>query len=66
MTHDYKRNGTTTLFAAIELGRGEVIARTGANMPNPKRSCQNEEGSMDSAAEPEPSVGLGLDRPPYP
>ena len=26
MTHDYKRNGTTTLFAAIELGRGEVIA----------------------------------------
>jgi hypothetical protein len=27
---------------------------------------QNEEGSMDSAAEPEPSVGLGLDRPPYP
>ena len=26
MTHDYKRNGTTTLFAAIELGYGEVIA----------------------------------------
>ena len=26
MTHDYKRNGTTTLFAAIELGHGEVIA----------------------------------------
>ena len=26
MTHDYKRNGTTTLFAAIELGQGEVIA----------------------------------------
>jgi len=26
MTHDYKRNGTTTLFAAIELVRGEVIA----------------------------------------
>ncbi len=25
-THDYKRNGTTTLFAAIELGQGEVIA----------------------------------------
>ena len=25
-THDYKRNGTTTLFAAIELGHGEVIA----------------------------------------
>ncbi len=26
LTHDYKRNGTTTLFAAIELGYGEVIA----------------------------------------
>ena len=26
MTHDYKRNGTTTLFAAIELTQGEVIA----------------------------------------
>jgi len=25
MTHDYKRNGTTTLFAAIELGYGDVI-----------------------------------------
>ncbi len=26
LTHDYKRSGTTTLFAAIELGYGEVIA----------------------------------------
>ena len=26
MTHDYKRNGTTTLFAAIELGQRDVIA----------------------------------------
>lgn len=26
MTHDYKRNGTTTLFAAIEMVHGEVIA----------------------------------------
>lgn len=26
MTHDYKRNGTTTLFAAIELLQGGVIA----------------------------------------
>jgi transposase len=26
MTHDYKRNGTTTLFAAIELAKGGVIA----------------------------------------
>jgi len=26
MTHDYKRNGTTTLFAAIDMTRGNVIA----------------------------------------
>lgn len=26
MTHDYKRNGTTTLFAAIELAEGRIIA----------------------------------------
>jgi hypothetical protein len=26
MTHDYKRNGTTTLFAAIEMAEGQVIS----------------------------------------
>lgn len=26
MTHDYKRNGTTTLFAAIELAEGRIIS----------------------------------------
>lgn len=26
LTHDYKRNGATTLFAAIELAEGEIIA----------------------------------------
>ena len=26
MTHDYKRNGTSTLFAALEVSTGEVIA----------------------------------------
>ncbi len=26
MTHDYKRNGTKTLFAAIELAEGKIIA----------------------------------------
>jgi hypothetical protein len=25
MTHDYKRNGTTTLFAALDLLEGKVI-----------------------------------------
>lgn len=27
MTHDYKRNGTTTLFAALNIADGKVIAR---------------------------------------
>src|SRR2546422_2113043 len=27
MTHDYKRNGTTTLFAALELLEGKVIGQ---------------------------------------
>ena len=28
MTHDYKRNGTTDLFAALNVGTGEVIHQT--------------------------------------
>ena len=28
MTHDYKRHGTTCLFAALEVATGEVIGRT--------------------------------------
>src|SRR5437773_11561587 len=27
MTHDYKRNGTTTLFAALEVLQGKVIGQ---------------------------------------
>jgi len=27
MTHDYKRNGATTLFSALEILRGKVIGR---------------------------------------
>jgi transposase len=27
MTHDYKRNGTTTLFAALEVAEGKVIGQ---------------------------------------
>ena len=27
MTHDYKRNGTTTLFAALDILEGRVIGR---------------------------------------
>ena len=27
LTHDYKRNGTTTLFAALELAQGQVVGQ---------------------------------------
>ena len=27
MAHDYKRNGTTTLFAALDILKGEVIGQ---------------------------------------
>jgi transposase len=27
VTHDYRRNGTTTLFAAMEMGKGRLIAK---------------------------------------
>jgi transposase len=27
MTHDYKRNGTTTLFAALEVAEGKVVGQ---------------------------------------
>jgi transposase len=27
MTHDYKRNGTTTLFAALEIAEGQVVGQ---------------------------------------
>jgi hypothetical protein len=27
LTHDYKRNGTTTLFAALDVLKGEVIGQ---------------------------------------
>jgi hypothetical protein len=33
MTHDYKRNGTTTLFAALDVKTGEVVGEPGECMP---------------------------------
>lgn len=35
MTHDYKRNGTTTLFAALNVLKGEVIGPVYAKTPSP-------------------------------
>ena len=34
MTHDYKRNGTTSLFAALELLQGKVIGQCYARHRN--------------------------------
>jgi len=36
MTHDYKRNGTTTLFAALDVLTGRVIGRVPPSAP-PRR-----------------------------
>ena len=41
-THDYKRNGTTTLFAALNVLTGKVIGqchRIGANAKIWRREC---------------------------
>jgi transposase len=34
MTHDYKRNGTTTLFAALEVAQGKVVGQCFARHRN--------------------------------
>ena len=34
MTHDYKRHGTTTLFAALNIATGEVIGKTYRKHPH--------------------------------
>lgn len=34
MTHDYKRNGTTTLFAALEVAQGKVVGQCYARHRN--------------------------------
>jgi hypothetical protein len=34
MTHDYKRNGTTTLFAALEVAEGKVVGQCFARHRN--------------------------------
>ena len=36
MTHDYKRNGTTTLFAALETLQGKVVGECHAETQAPR------------------------------
>src|SRR5215469_12695747 len=68
MTHDYIRNGTTTLFAALNVLEGKVIGRCmqpqrhrgggarGQDRPRHRRQLRH----------PQPSEGQGLARPPSP
>lgn len=44
MTHDYKRNGTTTLFAALEILQGKVIGQCRSlNRFGRQASCQRDD-----------------------
>ncbi len=58
MTHDYKRNGTTTLFAAIEVVEGKVIAEC---MPQ-HRHQEWLKFLKKIDRETAPGIGFALDR----
>ncbi len=58
MTHDYKRNGTTTLFAAIEVVEGKVIAEC---MPQ-HRHQEWLKFLKKIDRETPPGIGFALDR----
>jgi transposase len=49
LTHDYKRHGTTTLFAALNVLTGEVFGRNMQRHPSPSRCLQanNERGHQE-------------------
>ena len=53
MTHDYKRHGTTTLFAALDVATGQVIGQC-MKRHRPRNGC----GSCgpSTAAPPKPST----------
>jgi len=67
MTHDYKRNGTTCLFAALELLQGMIVGQLGICIPdseNAKTTFSTEAAkaanSFLSSRRPEPGLGLGF------
>jgi hypothetical protein len=51
MTHDYVRNGTTSLFAALDLASGSVIAQ-----PYRRHRHQESRGSSGSSTPPSPTA----------
>jgi len=46
MTHDYKRHGTTTLFAALNLLDGSVIGRDQARLHHPAAGDRHHGGAV--------------------
>ena len=46
MTHDYKRNGTTDLFAALNVGTGEVLHQTRRRAHRQRRAGVLQAGSI--------------------
>ncbi len=45
MTHDYKRNGTTTLFAALDVLTGTVIGQCLPRHRHEERGCPEFRGT---------------------
>jgi len=49
MTHDYKRNGSTTLFAALETLQGKVVGECHERHRHQEFSCNSCAGSTLSS-----------------
>ena len=55
MTHDYKRNGTTTFFAALDVKTGQVIGECLAETPRERvhpLSEENRQGRRETPRDP--------------
>ncbi len=59
MTHDYKRHGTTTLFAALNVLDGTV---SGRNMQRPLRKRRLKRGVFRSIADLQAAINRVLDQ----
>jgi hypothetical protein len=74
MTHDYKRNGTTTLFAALDVLDGKLHAAAPASgsssasstqsRPRPRTAKSSTSSSTITVAPSTPKVRAWLDRHP--
>src|SRR5690606_23297476 len=66
ITHNYYRHGTTTLFAALDIKTGEVLAK--CNKRHRHQEFQTYLRHVDARAARQPGVHLGIDNhtPPKP